>query len=136
MKLTLAVVLIALALSAVPMLAQTTPVSPPPHPSEATPVSSGPSLEVTLKFIADKVTEQGEITYREGFATDGVPDDSGFMVSEDYRPASYDASACSIKFHYTAKVDNEDVPDASKGNPIITLKDVKKIRVVDHSQDK
>jgi len=59
-------VLLTLVLTASLALAQES-VPPPPQPAPDKPpaASSGPSLEVTLKFIQDKVNQQGSISYSE-----------------------------------------------------------------------
>jgi hypothetical protein len=58
-------VLMTVALAAVTALAQQN-VPPPPQPASDMPATAnGPSLDVTLKFIQDKVNEQGKIVYVE-----------------------------------------------------------------------
>lgn len=58
-------VFLTLTLAACIALAQES-VPPPPQPAPGQPpVASGPSLEVTLKFIQDKVNQQGSISYTE-----------------------------------------------------------------------
>ena len=63
-------VFLTLALAGPTALAQTS-VPPPPHPdpdkppAAVQPAANGPSLDVTLKFIQDKVNDQGKIVYVE-----------------------------------------------------------------------
>ena len=62
-------------------------VPPPPQPVAAPPpAANGPSLEATLKFIQDKVNQQGKIVYVET-VTDSV---TGESAGEKYAAAAAD----------------------------------------------
>lgn len=100
----IAVVFLTVALTAASAWAQQS-VPPPPQPAPdkpvatipptasapaPTPTSAGPTLEVTLKFIQDKVNEQGKIVYVESKSNsltgEPVDDDSSLRLA--HRSAS------------------------------------------------
>ncbi len=63
-------------------------VPPPPKPAD-----NGPSLEVTMKYIQDKLNAQGTVEWRTEWR--GVPDKYWERVSN----AAADAAGCTLSFH-------------------------------------
>jgi hypothetical protein len=88
----LVVMILTLALSNASVLAQQS-VPPPPQPApDKPPAASGPSLEVTLKFIQDKVNEQGSIAYTASAsnAINGTDLGTLFQFSQESRVIAVD----------------------------------------------
>jgi hypothetical protein len=101
-------------------------VSPPPKPPDA-----GPSLDVTMRFIQDKITDEDKLTYR-AF----VSSDPGFGWENQFKVAitnlAADATACRISFHWRAEV-NGKVSDDS--DYTLNLKDVRHVIVLPQEQN-
>ena len=49
------------------------PVAPPPQPANAAPVASGPTLAETMKFIQEKLKEQGQVEFVETTSVQNQP---------------------------------------------------------------
>ncbi len=107
-------------------------VSPPPRPTEVSPTTSGPSLDATLQFIADKVNAVGEIIYiaSEQNSVDGSTE--YLKVSVDYRPVTFDTTLCRVNYHKKLVVDGTVSLD---GNNFLLLKNVVKIQVANANQE-
>jgi hypothetical protein len=108
------------------VLAQDVP--PPPKPAD-----TGPSLEVTMKFIADKVTDEGKLSYAASVSDSsqsGVEWTNQFTVEISNLVA--DAKTCRISFHWRAEL-NGKVADSSDYN--LLLKDVRDIVVMPQEQN-
>lgn len=75
-------------------LAQT-PVPPPPKPPD-----SGPSLEVTMKFIADKLGEQGKLNYVAYYHDSATSKDWAWQYSYEYINIVADLATCRVGYHW------------------------------------
>ena len=115
-----------LALFALTCAAQDVP--PPPKPAD-----DGPSLEVTMKFIEDKATDESKLSYT-AFVSDatqsGVEWNNQFKAEITHFVA--DARTCRISFHWRAEM-NGKVSDDSDYN--LNLKDVRDIIVLPQEQN-
>jgi hypothetical protein len=81
-------------------------IPPPPKPPD-----SGPSLEVTLKFIVDKIGQEGKLTYSatvSDSAQQGPEWTNKFEV--ELSNPNFDTSACQISYHWRA-VQNGNIVD-------------------------
>jgi hypothetical protein len=119
----LSISILLLALAA-PAMAQTHPVAPPPQPPDAAPASSGPSLEVTLQFIADKINENGTINYVAfgQSTTDGSTFSKKF--SKTFSQARPDAAQCTVSYHFKEIIDGQKMSDLDAGVPLREVQDV------------
>jgi hypothetical protein len=70
-----------------------TAVAPPPEPAD-----SGPSLAVTMKFIQDKLNQQGEVTFvlRN---LDAPQDDPAVRYGQESNHVIADPAVCRISYH-------------------------------------
>ena len=97
-------------------------VAPPPKPSDS------PSLEVTMKFIEDKVTDENNHKYT-SFVSDpsqgGTEWNNQFSIEITNFVA--DPKACRISFHWRSEI-NGGIADDSEYS--LTLKDVRDIVVM------
>jgi hypothetical protein len=103
-------------------------VPPPPKPND-----SGPSLEATMKFIAEKVADESKQSYTASVADSSQPGaewSNKFAVEITNFVA--DTKACRISFHWRAEV-NGRVSDNTDYN--LTLKDVREIVVMPQAQN-
>jgi hypothetical protein len=95
------------------------PVPPPPQPA-----ANGPSLEVTMKFIQDKLNEQGKIGYVEFLqnVSDGStnPDTHTNEISNMVA----DPGQCRISYHRRATSQGQTYKDE---NDVFSLRDVQDI---------
>jgi hypothetical protein len=102
------------------------PIATPPKPA-----GEGPSLEVTMKFIQDKLSEMGPITYSENSRfTDensGVPPWTTTWTDELTKVVA-DLQQCSISYHCQTSSDDKSIKP-SNYDVFIELKEVKKITV-------
>jgi hypothetical protein len=102
-------------------------VPPPPKPAD-----EGPSLEVTMKFIQDKLSEVGTVNFA-GYVHDSARNEDGVQkFSSTTSNIVANPGACSITYHRLVinngrKEHNENV--------FINLRDVKSIAVLPDEQD-
>ena len=119
--------LMLIALAALTTAAAQQNIPPPPKPPDA-----GPSLEVTLKFIQDKLGEEGKIAYSAA-VTDTAQQEiewTNKFVVELSNPA-FDTAACRITFHWRAEVNGKVADDKDY---TINLREVSKL-VVLHQEE-
>ncbi len=97
MKRTFAIAMLAMLLSATTSGLAQTAVAPPPKPAD-----SGPSLDVTMKFIQDKVSSNGSVTCTAiltdtstGEESTSIKQGCGFVTTH----VVADPAACTISFH-------------------------------------
>jgi len=105
------------------LIASAQDAPPPPKPAD-----DGPSLEVTMKFIEDKLNAQGNVswvyTWQNSIAqTTGGP----VPASEEAANATSDPKACTLRLHFKA-TDNAKVTEDA--DFLTSLKDVEKIQVM------
>jgi hypothetical protein len=109
-------------------LARAQDVPPPPKPAD-----NGPSLEVTMKFIQDKVTDEDKLDYTASVSdssSSGGEWNNQFKV--DISNFVADAKACRISFHWRTEV-NGKVSDDNDYN--LNLKDVRDMIVLTQEQN-
>jgi hypothetical protein len=103
-------------------------VPPPPKPS-----GDGPSLETTMKFIEDKVTDEGTLTYT-AFVSDSSQ--AGMEWNNQFKVAITnfvtDAKACRISFHWRAEVKGKMSDDKDYN---LNLKEVRDVVVLPQEQN-
>jgi hypothetical protein len=97
-------------------------VQPPPQPAADKPAVSGPSLDVTLKFIQDKLNAIGTVNN-----TDGVQKFSATISNAAANPG-----ACSFSYHRLVFNNGSREHDE---NVVINLRDVQNISVLPDEQD-
>lgn len=104
---------------------QTKSVPPPPKP-----VDDGPSLEVTMKFIQDKLNDIGAVNYA-SYTHDNV---AGADWTNQYRVEATRviASACRIGYRWKTAIDGKAGQDGDGG---FLLKDVADVAVMPMEQD-
>jgi len=102
-------------------------VAPPPKPPE------GPSLEVTMKFLEDKLTDENKLSYKTFVSDSGQ---SGGEWTNQFKveitKVVADAKACRISFHWRSEV-NGKVSDDNDYS--IVLKDARDIVVMLQEQN-
>jgi len=105
-------------------------VPPPPQPAADKP--AGPSLEVTMKFIQDKLNEIGTVNFA-GYVhdssnnTDGVQKFSATISNIATNPGS-----CTLSYHRLVLNSGRKEHDE---NVVINLREVKNISVLPDEQD-
>jgi hypothetical protein len=103
-------------------------VPPPPKPTD-----DGPGLEVTLKFIQDKVTDEGKLSYVASVSDSSSP---GTEWSNQFsvRITDFvgDTSACRISFHWRAEVNGQVFEDSDN---TLNLKDVRDFILLPQEQN-
>jgi hypothetical protein len=111
-------VLVFAALLGAPAHAQT-PVAPPPRPAD-----SGPSLEVTMKFILDKLNDIGKVS----FVTfvQNTTDGSTFsnIMTNQVSNAGVQQNLCWITYHWTTTKGGTTVSDMAAGFPLRDVQDI------------
>lgn len=107
--------LVAVAVS--PLFAQTA-VMPPPRPAGTNP---GPTLDVTMKFIQDKLNDIGTINFKIFWqTTNGVSENNNWSIQVSN--VVVDPAHCSVQYHWNSLFPNSDY--------VLNLKDVEEIKVV------
>jgi hypothetical protein len=89
------------------------------------PAVNGPSLEVTLKFIQDKIGQEGRLTYSAA-VTDTAQQDVSWknnFVVELSNPF-FNVAACSITYHWHAEVNGKLADD---NNYTLNFRELSKI---------
>lgn len=103
-------------------------IPPPPRPPD-----SGPSLEVTLKFVQDKVGDEGKLSYSAAVtdtAQQGVEWTNKFEV--ELSNPTFNTGACSVSFHWHSVV-NDKVADDS--NYTINLREVSQVVLLSQEEN-
>jgi hypothetical protein len=107
------------------------PVAPPPKPAD-----SGPSLEVTIKFIQEKMNSQGQVGYIYAKSdTPAVRTPMHYEVSSvlaDHKPCSLSATETTlgtVEFADGTPLTDGDVPTRILETKTVSFKDVEKITV-------
>jgi len=133
-------VFLTVALAASIALAQQS-VPPPPQPAlDQPPATSGPSLAVTLKFIQDKVNQQGSIAYTESvsYANNGADLGTLFQFSQESQVVAVDqADGLSLQDKISVELSG---PVSATSNAITTwqvnFKDIDKLDVMNSTDYK
>ena len=107
-------------------------VPPPPQPAADKPATSGPSLEVTLKFIQDKLNAIGTVNFA-GYVHDSANNTDGVQkFSATISNAAANPGACSFSYHRLVFNNGSREHDE---NVVINLRDVQNISVLPDEQD-
>jgi hypothetical protein len=105
-------------------------VPPPPQPAADKP--AGPSLEVTLKFIQDKVNQQGSIVYVESWnnAVSGTSSPAKESSVETHVVAVDPAGGLSLQQTYKSLDSTQSGTRTATGTWQMQFKDVEKLEVL------
>jgi len=107
-------------------------VPPPPQPAADKPAVSGPSLDVTLKFIQDKLNAIGTVNFA-GYVHDSANNTDGVQkFSATISNAAANPGACSFSYHRLVFNNGSREHDE---NVVINLRDVHSITVLPDEQD-
>jgi len=107
-------------------------VQPPPQPAADKPAVSGPSLDVTLKFIQDKLNAIGTVNFA-GYVHDSANNTDGVQkFSATISNAAANPGACSFSYHRLVFNNGSREHDE---NVVINLRDVQNISVLPDEQD-
>jgi hypothetical protein len=107
-------------------------VQPPPQPAADKPAVSGPSLDVTLKFIQDKLNAIGTVNFA-GYVHDSANNTDGVQkFSATISNAAANPGACSFSYHRLVFNNGSREHDE---NVVINLRDVHSITVLPDEQD-
>jgi hypothetical protein len=101
-------------------------VPPPPKPAH-----DGPSLEVTMKFIQDKINGIGPVSYVRYIHDNVAGKDWAFQEKAEDTKFVADTSACRISYHFKGESDGTEAVD--KDDQFL-LKDVEDIVVLPGEQ--
>jgi hypothetical protein len=113
------IVLCVLALTTGAALAQRKSVPAPPKPAD-----NGPSLEATMKFIQDKVSEQGKIVYA-GYGHDNATgQDWVGQYTEELSNFVASAPECKISYHFHETSNGQPSNDIEAWFKLNTIQDV------------
>src|ERR1035437_3239059 len=105
------------------------PTSPP---AAGTPVASGPTLEVTMKFIQDKLNTIGTVNFA-GYVHDSANNTDGVQkFSAAISNAATNPGACALSYHRLVINNSSREHDE---NVVINLRDVQSIAVLPDEQD-
>jgi len=106
--------------------------APANAPTASAQTNGGPSLEVTLKFIQDKLNEMGTVNFA-GYVHDAANDTDGVQkFSATISNAVANPAACSFSYHRL--VYNNGSREHNE-NIVINLRDVQNISVLPDEQD-
>jgi hypothetical protein len=118
-----------IALAATTVSAQQS-VPPPPQPVSDKP--AGPSLEVTMKFIQDKLNALGTVNFA-GYVHDSANNADGVQrFSATFSNVVANPGACSLSYHRLVLNNGSREHDE---NVVINLRDVQSIAVLPDEQD-
>ena len=107
-------------------------VQPTPQPAADKPAVSGPSLDVTLKFIQDKLNAIGTVNFA-GYVHDSANNTDGVQkFSATISNAAANPGACSFSYHRLVFNNGSREHDE---NVVINLRDVQNISVLPDEQD-
>jgi hypothetical protein len=105
-------------------------VPPPPQPAADKP--AGPSLEVTMKFIQDKLNTIGTVNFA-GYVHDSANNTDGVQkFSAAISNAATNPGACTLSYHRLVINNSSREHDE---NVVINLRDVQSIAVLPDEQD-
>ncbi|MGA2834581.1 MAG: hypothetical protein ABSE55_16050 [Terracidiphilus sp.] len=126
-----ALVLTAALASATALAQQSVPPPPQPVPDQPAAASAdalkGPSLEVTMKFILDKLNEIGKVNYDVALYDAGGNFNGGSRLSVEKNNVVADPGKCQISYHAWLEVDGKVQPQADYN---FFLRDVRTITVM------
>jgi hypothetical protein len=103
-----------------------TAVPPPPKPA-----ADGPTLEVTMKFIQDKLQERGRLNYAIYLHDNADGKDSTHQFSGEPSKIVADPATCRISYHLYNKIDSEAPTEADVS---FSLRDVQDLVVMTAEQ--
>jgi hypothetical protein len=107
-------------------------VPPPPQPVPDRTESRSPSLEVTLKFIQDKLNTVGTVNFA-GYVHDSANNTDGVQkFSATISNAAINPGACTLSYHRLVINNGSREHDE---NVVINLRDVQSIAVLPDEQD-
>jgi hypothetical protein len=106
MRRCLAIVLFSL-LSCVVAIPQSAPVAPPPKPADG-----GPTLEVTMRFVEDKLNEVGPISYSATWQNQTNNTSGGNQFTVAATAVEADAGGCKIAYHWRSVRDGQTTRDS------------------------
>jgi hypothetical protein len=101
-------------LAASQALAQT-PVAPPPKPPD-----NGPSLEVTMKFIQDKLNGIGKVTYIVPYQNKHTGDTDTYTLTDEVSQVRTSSDQCTTIYHLRSTFDGV---ESRNGDFSISFKD-------------
>jgi hypothetical protein len=123
--------ILAVVLAGATALAQQS-VPPPPQPAADKPAVNGPSLEVTLKFIQDKLNTVGTVNFA-GYVHDSANNTDGVQkFSATISNAAANPGMCTLSYHRLVINNGSREHDE---NVVINLRDVQSIAVLPDEQD-
>jgi len=122
-------VVMAVVLAGATALAQQV-VPPPPQPAPDKP--AGPSLEVTMKFIQDKLSEVGTVNFAGYFHDASDNSDWVQKISATYSNAVANPSVCTLSYHRL--VINNGQTEHNE-NVFVSLREVQSIAVLPDEQE-
>jgi hypothetical protein len=102
-------------------------VPPPPKPAD-----EGPSLEVTMKFIQDKLNDVGAVNYATYTHDNAVGNDWTNQFRVEATKVVADANSCRISYHWKASLDGKAGQDSDGW---FLLKSVADVAVMPMEQD-
>src|SRR5579863_1987472 len=94
-------------------------VPPPPKPAD-----DGPNLEVTMKFIQDKVNDVGALNYAAYGHDNAAGNDWTTQFKVEATNVVANASACRITYHWKTSVNGKDNPEGEAGIVLNSVVDV------------
>jgi hypothetical protein len=104
-------------------------------PPPAKPADNGPSLEVTMKFIQEKLNDQGTFNYVEFIHDDADGSDWTRRWSETQASFKADPGTCTVGYHYNVVTDKKD--DSPRQYDLgFSLREVKALSVMTSHQAK
>src|ERR1039458_3571437 len=107
-------------------------VPPPPQPAADKPAVNGPSLDVTLKFIQDKLNTVGTVNFA-GYVHDSANNTDGVQkFSATISNAAANPGMCTLSYHRLVINNGSREHDE---NVVINLRDVQNISVLPDEQD-
>ena len=101
-------------------------------PFQAAIAQDGPSLEVTLNFIRDKLTGQGVVSYTSNFTDTATNNTWVNNFVEEYTNLEPNISACKLSYHYKETRDGQTLFD---GDPWILFAQVSDIQMTSRDVD-
>jgi hypothetical protein len=131
------ILFLTVALAAATALAQTS-VPPPPQPAADKPIAAtslagnGPSLEVTLKFIQDKLNDLGKVSYVAFEQDTSNGSTTNAILINEISNIVADPGQCRISYHLKGTRDGHIWADE---NRVFSLRDVQEIVVMPLEQN-
>ena len=100
----LALFILSLCVVAIP---QSQPVAPPPKPAD-----SGPTLEVTMRFVEDKLNEVGPVSYSATWQNHADNTSGSNQFTAAATAVEADAGGCKIAYHWRSVRDGQTTRDS------------------------